>query len=342
MKHRDIQRSVRAQRVDRAEGDAPSIGRVGRVPGTGLSKGTRRRKKRGESGRGARHRNNRRKVMITWSVVFMLIALGTVALCVMLWVKPNSGGEAISADGSLLPPGVQKRVESEFVSPPEDESLAIVKKAMRIQKASEVDEFFRVGKGGAAQVIGFLNAMEDLDGKVDGYEWLSSMDANGMLLEGVVIRTRKDDRVRNRLALLTPDERGRWRVDFDAFARVVEPSWDQVMKEETPKALVRVITARDSYYNGTFASDADWDCYGLASPDHEEILIGYARKGSPQSLAMARIMDDGTDVQTSVNLNRAVLEIRRVEGATSRQFEISRVLAQDWVMGDTPFDEGFK
>ena len=39
---------------------------------------------------------------------------------------------------------------------------------------------------------------------------------------------------------------------------------------------------------------------------------------------------------------RAILEIRRVEGAEPRQLEISRVLAEDWVMGDAPFDEQFK
>ena len=36
------------------------------------------------------------------------------------------------------------------------------------------------------------------------------------------------------------------------------------------------------------------------------------------------------------------LEIRRIEGAESRQFEITRVLAEDWVMSAKPFDENFK
>lgn len=280
--------------------------------------------------------------MITWSVVFMLIALGTVTICVLLWVRPNAGDEASSADGSVLPAGVQKRVESEFESPTEDESLAIVRRALRIRNESDVEEYFRPGKGGAAEVIGFLTKMEEMDGKVDGYEWLSSMDANGLLLDGVAVRTRKDDQTRNRLALLTPDENGRWRVDFDAFARVVEPSWAKLMQAEASKAMVRIVAAKDSYFNGAFASDNEWDCYGLASPDHEEILIGYCRKGSSQARAMARIMEEGEEVQSNGNLHRAVLEIRRVAGAESRQFEISRVLAQDWVMGKVAFDEGFK
>jgi hypothetical protein len=35
------------------------------------------------------------------------------------------------------------------------------------------------------------------------------------------------------------------------------------------------------------------------------------------------------------------MEIQRVEGAESRQFEILKVVAEDWVVGEVPFDEGF-
>jgi hypothetical protein len=38
---------------------------------------------------------------------------------------------------------------------------------------------------------------------------------------------------------------------------------------------------------------------------------------------------------------RATLEIRRVEGAGSRQFEILKVVAEDWVAAEVPFEESF-
>jgi hypothetical protein len=47
-------------------------------------------------------------------------------------------------------------------------------------------------------------------------------------------------------------------------------------------------------------------------------------------------------IPDSKNLKRATLEIRRTEGAGDRQFEITRVMAEDWVMSATPFDENFK
>jgi hypothetical protein len=36
------------------------------------------------------------------------------------------------------------------------------------------------------------------------------------------------------------------------------------------------------------------------------------------------------------------VEIRRTEGADFRQFEITRVLAGDWVLPPKPFDEKFE
>ena len=100
--------------------------------------------------------------------------------------------------------------------------------------------------------------------------------------------------------------------------------------------MVRVILGEDSYFNGPFQDDRQWVCYGMGSPDTETVLLGYCRVGSPQARAMIWMSSKGAAVV------RATLEIRRVEGASPRQFEIVRVLAEDWVMGKTPFEDGFK
>jgi hypothetical protein len=173
-------------------------------------------------------------------------------------------------------------------------------------------------------------------------EWLSSVDANGMLIDGVVVKTRKDDALRNRLALLTPDEFGKWKIDFDAFARTAEPPWDRLLEGNAPHARVRVIVAEDSYYNGPFRDDQVWACFGMASPDHDKVLLGYCRIGSPQERAMRKILEAGDDLAAGAAVNRVTIELKRVEGALPRQFELTRVLAEDWVMSSRDFDEGFK
>ena len=358
MRPRDVKRSVRSTRVDRSEGDAPSIGRVARVPGTGLNKGVKRRRRRGESSNGNRARNNRKKVVLVWSAVFTLIALGAMGTAIWFWVKPNMHRTVETTNEPTRP--VQERVVSEFESPTEEQALALVKSAMLIRDRAKVAEHFRVGSTDAAGIVKFLTEMEEIDGRIQSYNWLSSMDANGMLIDGVTVVFDGNDKLRNRLAMLTPDDKGVWKVDFDAFARKVTPSWDDILRNKAEEAVVRVVVADDSYYNGIYKDEAQWSCFGIASPDHEEVLFGYCRKGTPQELALERITS-GTDLLEKVSqplnqpvrplgaagqpsriLNRAVLEIRHSAGAEQRQFEITRVLAEDWVMDSRPFDENFK
>lgn len=337
MKSRDIQRSVRTQRIERSAGDAPSIGRVPRVPGTGLPKGIRRKHRRGESMRGNRERINRKRVMLAWSGLLMVFALGI--LCFFVWMGVRSGARANATAGgskSLI----DERVVSQFVSPTENEALVLVKNAMSLRDPGKVEALFRCGSSTPEDVVGFLRKMENLDGAISDYAWLSSMDANDMLLDGVQVNFKTLKGQRSRLAILTPDARGLWKVDFDAFARTVTPQWSEILENKAVQAVVRVMVAPDSYFNGEFKDEQKWTCYGMASPDHEEILMGYCRKDSPQAKAMTRIMSDEDIYGNGRRIGRATLEIRRPENDDERQFEITRVLAQDWVLSDKPFDAG--
>ena len=119
------------------------------------------------------------------------------------------------------------------------------------------------------------------------------MDANGLLIDGVVVNTKAGYKQRNRLALLTPDEKGTWKIDFDAFARTVKPSWSELMSEDAGQGLVRVMVAKDSYFNGPFRDEARWVVMAWPRPTGQVVLLGYCRQGSPQAVAMERIMATG-------------------------------------------------
>lgn len=114
------------------------------------------------------------------------------------------------------------------------------------------------------------------------------------------------------------------------------------MGEAGGQGLVRILFAKDSYFNGPYQDETRWDCYGMASPDQEEVLLGYCLKDTPQARAMAQIMANKRPFAAEGNLCRATLEIRREAGGESRQFEITRVWAADWVMSATAFDETFQ
>jgi hypothetical protein len=337
LKSNDVHRSVRSQRFARSAGDAPNIGRVSRVPGTGLPKGLRRRRRRDA----ANPQQRRRRIsLLAWSLLLLMLALSVLAFFMVFWLRGQMGRKA-DAEDLAAARAIQRHKVSEFPSPSEQDALDRVKDALALRDPAEVANYFRLGQTPPAAVVSFLEGMQELDGRITGYQWLSSMDANHLLLDGVLVVTSKDGAPRNRIALLTPDQRGVWKIDFDAFARTVRPSWEELLAEDGGKGLVRVILAGDSYFNGPFKDDGKWHCYGMASPDSEKILLGYCRQDSPQARALSLVFHQQVEDADhgSSRLKRATLELERPQGAEPRQFEITRVLAEDWVLSDTPFDE---
>jgi hypothetical protein len=262
-----------------------------------------------------------------------------VALCFALWSKKDRADDAGKAN---VAEAAETRVVSRFKSPSQEAALDVVKRALMVRDPAMVEEFFRTGSATPEAVAGFLRDMVEVDGPITGCAWQSSMDANGLLLEGVTVNTQVGGLPRNRLALLTPDENGRWKIDFEAFARTAKPAWSEIMALSAGQGLVRVYVAKDHYYNGLYIDETQWTCYGVASPDEKGVLSGYCRQNSPQAAAMERIVAGVNPRSKDKGLRRATLEIVHAEGAESRQFEITRVWAEDWVISATPFDASGK
>lgn len=282
----------------------------------------------------------RKKVILLWTAVLVAAVLGVLTVFLWSWLRTRMGRQALTAEEQAAAL-VKERNVSAFDSPSEEVALDLVKQAIALRDPAMVGRYFRPGAAAPEEVIAFLTGMEERNGGVTGIQWLSSMDANGLLMDGVLVSTSKDGVPHNRLALLTPDEAGVWKIDFDAFARTVKPSWEELLAAGGGQGLARVIVARDSYYNGPFKDEAAWVSYGMVSPDTTELMLGYCRKDSPQARAMERIVSSEDDDE-QFKLNRMTLELRRPEGAENRQFEITRVLAEDWVLGAQPFDATFK
>lgn len=342
MKSDDFQRSVRSSKNERSEGDAPNIGKVGRMPGTGLPKDVRRKRRRsdgaggksGEVRKGDRLRESKRWIILTWSLMLTGVVLLILGISVWLWILPN-----MRTKPKMAPRPDQ--LEEKFIEPtipslPAADAIALVKRALAVREPEKVADYFRPGASSPAQIVDFLKSLDEMDGSVSRVEMLGSIDGNAMVVDGVVVTFKGKGSARNRVAMLTPDEEERWKVDYDAFARTAIPPWSEFLEKSAKSAQVRVYAAVDSYYNGVFGDEALWACYGIASPDTEQILLAYCKKDSPQAAAMAAIF------KKNPSLNRATLEIRWVDGAGPRQVEISKVIAEDWVVGAEPFEDRFK
>lgn len=340
MKPHGIHKSVRSLDSGRSIGDAPSLGRVSRMPGTGMPKGERRRRKRSDSRRNTRQRKNRRLVILTWTAVIFVCALGGLGAALWFWLKGQMEASSRMAEKLSSQKVIETRIASKFPSPTEEQAYELVNRALAVRKVEEVDQWIRKGSSSAAAIVEFMASLEQREGKVAERIWLSSMDANQLLIDGVLVVTRRDGKAMNRLALLTPDGNGKWQMDFDAFARTVTPPWDQIHKLGIKKAVVRVMVDQDSYYNGLYQDESKWVCYGMATPDNERVLLGYCRRDGKQHNALKKIMNREAGPESAgATARRATLELEYRFGADARQFEISRVIAEDWVVSETPFED---
>lgn len=337
MKPDRIKRSVTATQNDRVAGDAPNIGRVARMPGTGRPKGEKRRRKRSErSARKGKRKGGR--VFLNWMILIGIVGgvFGGVALYLVRGSFIQAPGISSEKRLEVEKDELEVSKNPEIVSPSEAEALALVKAAMAVREVSQIENHFDPGKQTAESVVTFLADLEKNDGTFIRMDWLSNMNANGLSLEGVLIRSLDDEKERSRIAFLKPDPKGGWKVDFESFARIATPDWKELLEGKVDWALVRVLLAEDSYYNGPFSDEKEWKCYGLGSPDTQSVLQGYCKLDSPQALAIEAILAKGQKV------NRATIEIRRVKDGMASQFAITRVLAEDWVMGEKPFDQEFE
>jgi hypothetical protein len=283
--------------------------------------------------------NARRKVVIAWSLGLTVVTLLVIGGFMLFWLRSHGRK---SGDADALPTTENVRIASKFESPSESEAFDLVKRALAGRDPKEVESLFHMGGATPAEVVEFIRGIEARDGGLERMDWLSSMDADGLLMEGVLVVYTGKETPTERLAFLVPDETGVWKVDFDAFARSSRPSWKELLEGRAERAQVRVFVAKDSYFNGPFLDESRWVCYAMVSPEtksllpeEHELLRGYCKVGSPQAKAMERIFEAGGQAC------RVTLEIRRMEGADARQFEIARVLSRDWVLAPQSFDEKF-
>ncbi len=321
MKTRDVQRGIVSPN-NREDGNSLKLGRVVRMRHSDRTSPTQRFR------RGAGHDHpSRRKVIPMWSAVLSVVTLIIMGLAVSFWLLPYlSRKQPEESSGPLISYTSQAMVVSKFPSPSREQTLDLVKLAIANRDPNQLESLFRMGSANRTEVLDFLKTSDQRDGLVDHYEWLSSMDVDGLLMEGVLVVYKGKDKPVERLAILTPDEAGTWKLDFEAFARTVKPSWNDLLEKGADQAVVRVFVGKDVYFNGPFSDDKQWVCYGIASPDTDVVLRGYCKVGSTLAASMDRLFSDGK------NLSRATVEIRRVTEGEARQFEIVRLMATDWVV----------
>lgn len=270
---------------------------------------------------------------------FLVLTVFILGGSIIMWLRYEIAHHEVE---SRVQAKDNKRIVSKFIPPTQEEAFKLVKRALETRQPEQVFDCIRPGTHSPEEVISFLNSSETRDGHLGVFRWLSSIDSDDTQIEGVIVHYEKDQVSNNRIAMLVPDDSGVWKLDFDSFAVSCAPSWDEILSGRVDEAEVRVVASQSTYFNGPFLDDSSWVSIDLVShdlrqllPERQSTLHAYCKKGSPQAAAMEKIFMD------KKMKKRVIIKIRRVADAYQGQFEITRVLAGEWVAPARPLDEKF-
>ena len=284
-----------------------------------------------------RRPEKRRFILLIRSLALVVATSLVLGGFIFVWIRSKMTHQVIESPAQAIE---NTRNDQKYASPTQAEAFSLVKWALETRSPEKVLDCIRPGTHSPEEVVSYLKASGSRDGKLGEFEWLSSMNTSESQIEGVLVHYEKDKVSNNRIAMLVPDDSGVWKFDFDSFARSCAPSWDDLISGRADEAEVRAILSQDLYFNGPFTDESTWIAFALNShdlkqvlPEDHPMLHAYCKKGSPQAKALGRIFAD------RLPMNRVIIKIRRVEKANSSQFEISRVMAQEWVANAQPLDE---
>jgi hypothetical protein len=211
------------------------------------------------------------------------------------------------------------------------ECVKLVSTFLETSSPTQLKNRVRLKQLDAEQGYAALNELRRETGGIDRMDWAGAEETNGLSLEMVMVTYKSG---KYRIAYLTHDTEGRWKVDLESFLGHNTRPWDQVIGKGSCKAQLRVLAARDFYYNGLFTNEEEWSCLALTSPDHTERLYGYLRPQSPAMLAV-------TELLRTKNPAVMIVEISRDAGMDPMQYEIKKIIAQGWVESDVEFSSRF-
>lgn len=299
-------------------------------------------KPRGELRRSRRDSRERgltpriRMVFLTWAITLVVLVLVILGLR-MLWQRMENPDEPIaSSKAEKTMPAVPRPARKTVPSLDRAAAEELVRRAVALDDPAEVAKFFRNGSRKPEEIIAFLRNMRETVGTVGKFSWFGPLPGDVIQNDGGEINFVKGYDHSRRQVYLVPDPQGNWKVDFDSFARQAVPSWDDLFGGKVEKGVIRVFAMKDSYYNGAF-TEADWICLGIATPDVDRILFAYCRRGSEAEEDLALIHKSLALEAKDRQPWRVTLEVRAGDAKTTRQFEITRVLARDWVLPDEAY-----
>jgi len=176
--------------------------------------------------------------------------------------------------------------------------------------AAFMEEFFSHGRGASESMVS-LSPMESALADADSYEPFAVELTDG-----------------SRRLLCVVREKGSAKVDFKAYARHGSVPWEDLLSGTAKQASeVRVLIQKTDYYNFEFADEQRWIDFTATTPDLDSSLHLYVSKNNPDIKILNKLASgEALGVTVAISAHG--------ESHLKRQFEITALLATDWVLPD--------
>jgi len=267
------------------------------------------------------------KIFRNWLIAGVIVLLGW-----GIWGLPSL---LPPEEGVVRQPAPQRGEKSAWDEVTVREKLAAAAKmARQFVGSSALEErlrWVRDGEEVRGRVVEYSVEARETVGKVAREMGYSVVEGQGRT--GFVIALPRE---RFRLLELVEGEAG-WKVDWDAYARYGTASWEDLLAGKSERAVVRVFVSPGLEYPPPFEDEERWTGFQLRSPDLEQTVLGFARKGSVREEHMKAVI-----LSTPRYRQQMTLEITRREGEEEALFEIERCHAIGWVLGERPVEEAWR
>jgi len=158
-----------------------------------------------------------------------------------------------------------------------------------------------------------------LDYSLIGEPLMMKRSGTAMLYQEVLIGS-------HRLPLILINQGNDWLVDYPTLAGHNNSSWDSLQKTKPLEAKVRVSLKRGKRFSPGFEDSQVWLHYELSNPNWPLKLDGYVRRKTEPARRMAAIRNGQSPFGS-----QATLILQRGKKHLSRTFEITEVLADNWL-----------
>ncbi len=322
-----------AERIKpRKVGDAPAIGNVQMVS----AEKTTLRRRRSASPKQKKKITHR---SFAWSVLAIFFVISVLIIAIVRNVR-NKVLIPLAANQTEKPIDLDKVFEdaenSDSTDLKSDEAIKIVTQALANRDPALIHDFFILGEGeNPVEVMEDLIRIRETEGEITQTEWLALKFPSDSNARQVIVHSAREEIEQTRRAQLIRGSDGKWRIDLHAYLRKCDPSLKEIISAQSGTFIVRMFIAEESSYRGIYSDRSQWRAYSLASPDINDALYAYAKRGSSQDKALRSIL------LTHENFHHSTLSIVKQANSEPRQFEISRVIAANWIIGEEDFDKSF-